>query len=144
MPGMKKLGLFAFVGLLVAQVSAQKINVSEVPELVRAAFNKSYPNAKPVWEKESGNFEASFKEEGKEVSVIIDHKGMILETETGMAVTELPATALEYLKSHYKGMKVKEAAKIVKAGGEIMYEAGMNGKDILFDADGKFLKEVKD
>jgi hypothetical protein len=39
---------------------------------------------------------------------------------------------------------VKETAKITKANGEVNYEVGIKGKDVLFDAKGKFLKEAKD
>ena len=109
---MKKVTLFVFVGLIAIHLSAQKINTSEVPELVKTAFEKSYPGTKTAWEKENGNFEASFKKEGKEMSVVIDNKGAILETETSMAVTEPPPPALAYLKSHYNEMIIKELPKL--------------------------------
>jgi hypothetical protein len=38
---------------------------------------------------------------------------------------------------------VKEAAKITQADGAIMYEAEVNGKDLIFDASGKFVKQEK-
>ena len=44
----------------------------------------------------------------------------------------------------YEGITVKELTKITKSNGEINYEAAVKGKDLIFDAAGKFLKEVKD
>ncbi len=35
---------------------------------------------------------------------------------------------------------MKEAAVIVKANGEVNYEGEVNGKDVIFDSTGKFLK----
>lgn len=51
---------------------------------------------------------------------------------------------MPYFKAHYKGVTVKETAKIVNSKGITTYEIGTKGKDILFDANGKFLKEAKD
>jgi hypothetical protein len=56
----------------------------------------------------------------------------------------LPATITSYMKEHYKGIAVKEASKITKANGEVNYEAGIKGKDVRFDANGKFIMESKD
>jgi hypothetical protein len=48
------------------------------------------------------------------------------------------------MKKNYPGTKVEEAAKIVKANGDINYEAEVHHKDVIFDANGKFIKEAKD
>lgn len=56
----------------------------------------------------------------------------------------LPQNVQSYLKTHYKEAKVKEAAKIVKANGDINYEAKVNGKDVIFDDNGKFIKKTRD
>ena len=49
-----------------------------------------------------------------------------------------------YIKTHYNDASITEAAHIVKGDGKIVYEAEVNKKDILFDANGKFLKEVNE
>ena len=71
---------------------------------------------------------------------------MIVSTESEMEikVADLPATVQAYMKEHYKGKTVKEGAKITKADGTVNYEAALGGKDVIFDANGKFLKEMKD
>jgi Skp family chaperone for outer membrane proteins len=138
---MKKL-LLAVVVLLAISSNAQK---SASNPAAKASFEKAYPSVKDAkWEKEDGNYEVSFTQNGKELSVIIDAKGKILETEQEMKASELSATITKYMETHYKGQVLKGAAKITKADGSIVYEAAIKGKDVLFDATGKFIKEVKD
>jgi hypothetical protein len=125
--------------------TAQKLNAAKVPQTVKAAFSKAFPTAGSVkWEMENNNYEAGFKQDGKSMSAVMDAKGAVLETETDIKVAELPKAVADYLTVHYKGAKVKEAAIIKKASGEINYEAEVNGKDVLFNSKGEFIKEVKD
>ncbi len=126
-------------------LNAQKnIAASIVPAPTKAAFAKAHPNVAGKWEKEDGNYEVSFKESGKNMSCVIDKSGTIQETETDIAVSALPAPVTAYLAMHYKGIKVKEAASIVKKDGKTVYEAEVKGKDILFDAQGNLVTTKKD
>lgn len=139
---MKKI-LLGLALILTIAVIAQK--AGSAPDAAKAAFTKAYPNATKVkWEKEDGNYEVSFVLGGNELSAIYNVKGVLQESEQEMKVTELPAVIADYMKAHYKGVTVKGAAKITKADGSVNYEAAVKGKDVLFDANGKFLKEVKD
>ena len=141
---MKKM-LLSIVLLTVITVQAQKnISPDKVPAGTKNAFAKAHPNVIGKWEMEEGEYEVSFKEGGKAMSCVIDKNGMIKETETVIPVSELPAPVSDYIAKHYKGVIVKEAATIVKADGKTIYEAEINGKDVLFDADGKLLKTKKD
>ena len=140
---MKRLFFVTFV-IVSLQVSAQKIDASKVPTIVKATFNKVFgqiTNAK--WMMEAKNYEAAFKQNGKNVSIVIDAKGMLLETETAIKISELPKAAANYLSTHFNGKKIAETAVIKKANGEINYEAEVNKIDMIFDSNGKFLKEVK-
>ncbi|MCW3106421.1 MAG: hypothetical protein JWQ09_927 [Segetibacter sp.] len=142
---MKKLLMFLAIGAISSiAVSAQQLKEGQVPAAAKSAFQKQYPNTTAKWEKEKGNYEVNFKKDGKTMSAVIDKAGTIIETETDIAINELPQSVQSYLKTHYKGAKVKEAAKIVKANGEVNYEGEVNGKDVIFDSNGKFIKEVKD
>jgi hypothetical protein len=123
---------------------AQKLDASKVPAPVKQAFASKYPGAIPKWEKENGKFEAGFKQGGSTMSALFEANGTMEESETDIKVTELPAAVLAYVKEHYKGVTIKEAAKITKADGTVNYEAEVNKMDVLFDVNGKFLKEVKD
>ena len=92
---------------------------------------------------EDGKYEAEVKLDGKEASAVFT-KRVMEESEVEIKYSEMPATVAEYIKTHYKGTTVKEVAKITKSNGVINYEVAIKGKDIIFDAAGKFLKEIKD
>jgi uncharacterized protein YdeI (BOF family) len=119
--------------------------IANPPDVAKAAFDKAFPGSKNVkWEKEGSEFEVSFSNNGKIMSAVLDGKGILKESEVELKASELPADILQYIKDHYKGAKIKEAAKITYANGEVNYEAEVNKIDVMFDKDGKFLKEVKD
>jgi hypothetical protein len=141
---MKKVAV-VFVLLLIANLSfAQKMQEKDVPNAVKSAFQKQYPTAQATkWEKEKENFEVECKIGKAETSVLLDLQGNILETETEIAVNELPKTILDYVTTQYKGQKIKEAAKIIDAKGTLTYEAEIKGKDLIFDDKGNFIKEIK-
>lgn len=142
---MKKLifsGLFATALFITVAVKAQ----SNIPAAVKAAVAKAYPTVKNIhWDKENANYEAGFKSEGKDMSILLDSKGSILETETSISKSELPAGVHSYLKSKFgEGYKINDAAIIVKANGTKVYEAEVKGMDYIFDMNGKFIKSEKD
>ena len=142
---MKKIVLMsALVAAIGFNACAQKLDAAKVPAEVKASFAKQYPGATARWEKEAGKFEAGFKQNGNTMSALFEPNGTMTESEMDIKITELPATVLAYVKEHYKGKIIKEGAKITKADGTINYEAEVDGKDVIFDTNGKFLKEVKD
>lgn len=124
--------------------SAQKLDALKVPAAVKASFAGKYPGASPRWEKEDGKFEAGFKQGSQSMSAVYEANGTMTESEISIKVAELPAAVLSYVKEHYKGAAIKEAAKITKADGTVNYEAEVNKMDVLFDANGNFIKEAKD
>jgi Putative beta-lactamase-inhibitor-like, PepSY-like len=141
---MKKVSIFLLCSMIMIATQAQKVEASKVPAAVKESFQKNFAGMTPTWEMEKGNYEAGFKNKGESMSAVFDANGNLLEKEVAIKVSELPAPILSYVKQHYKGATVKEAAKITKADGTINYEAEVNKMDVVFDADGKFLKEEKD
>jgi len=134
----------ALAVLITSSASAQKLDASKVPAPVKATFAKQYPGVTPKWEMEDGKYEASFKKGTDAVSAMYEANGTFTESEVDIKVAALPAAVLAYVKEHYKGKTIKEGAKITKADGTVNYEAEVNGKDVIFDMNGKFLKEMKD
>lgn len=124
--------------------TAQKLAASKIPAPVKEAFAKTYPGITASWEKEKTAYEAGFKMHGKTMSALFDANGTMKETEMDIRVSELPASVSSYIKEHYKGAAIKEAAKITKAGGEVLYEAEVNKTDILFHENGSFYMESKE
>ncbi len=135
--------LTVFVTAIGFAADAQPIKASKVPEAVKTAFAKKYPGQLVKWEKENGQFEAGFKQNGKNSSALFTADGTMTESEMAIKVAELPAPVLTYVKAHYKA-GIKEGAIITKADGTVNYEAEVNRKDVIFDEKGNFIKEVKD
>lgn len=131
----RKIILVALMATIASTVIiGQKISSEKIPLEVKQSFEKSYPNAKNTkWDEEGDNaYEASFKLNADELSVVIDKKGQISEIEKEIPFSMLPLAVQTAL----KGKKVKEAAIITK-GNKTMYEAEVNGKDLIFDGNGK-------
>jgi len=142
---MKKNLLSTFViFLFTITVYSQKPDDRQVPVATKMAFQKGYPGIKGKWEKENSNYEVNFVRGGQIMSAVIDAKGSILETETEITLRDLPASIALYIKEHYRGAKIKKAARILKADRQIEYEAEVQKMDVLFDSNGKFLREEKD
>ena len=131
--------------IVVAILSATGCAAQTIPADVKTAFAKSFPNITvKKWDKEDGNYEANFSKDGETMSATFDAKGNWMETETDIKVSELPASIISYINANYKGATAKEAAIISNPENKKLYEAEVKGKDLLFDEQGKFLKEEKD
>lgn len=133
---MKKLVL---AGLMLTGTAAfaQKIDAAKVPAAVKAAFDKNYSGVTGVkWEMEKDNYEVNFSKGNAKQSVLITKSGNILETETAIKTSDLPAAVTAYVTKNYKNEKIKEAAMIRKADGAINYEAEVKGMDLIFDKEG--------
>ncbi len=143
---MKKVLISAIAITVIALTACgQKIiDASKVPNEVKTSFAKHFPGAAAKWEKEDGKYEAGFKLKGSTMSAVFEAGGTLEESEIDIKVSDLPPAILTYVKDHYNGKNIKEGAKITMADGIVHYEAEVNGKDLIFDATGKFLKEVKD
>ncbi len=139
----KSIVVFSLFALFVFIANAQKIDASKVPASVKESFEKQFPGISPKWEMEKGKYEAGFKSNGKTMSALFETNGALSETEVDIKTAELPVGVLAYVKEHYSGKSIKESAKITKADGTVNYEAEVDGKDVIFDSTGKFLKEIK-
>ncbi|MCX6175253.1 MAG: hypothetical protein NTZ27_10915 [Ignavibacteriales bacterium] len=127
--------LFAFT----ISLTAQEI---KVPAKVKDAFTKLYPKATEIkWGKEGKTeFEAEFKVNGTAVSVVVDVKGNLKETETDIAKLELPKGVEEFVAKNYKGWSITESSKIVDAKDNVTFEVQVTKdkvkKDLIFDKNG--------
>ena len=130
--------------LVSTQAMAQKINASKVPTAVKATFSQNFPSVKDMkWEKEKGNYEANFKDGVNKMSATFTPSGNLMETEKDIAINSLPANAAQYIKSHYSGASIKEAAELTMPDGTTRYEAEVKGMDVIFDNTGTFMKTQK-
>ncbi|HWD89850.1 MAG TPA: PepSY-like domain-containing protein [Mucilaginibacter sp.] len=140
---MKKIVFLVFAALAFSYSSgAQDLKAKNVPEVVKTALMKKYPNATKVsWEKEKGNYEANWGgKSGEDTSVQFTPAGIFVEEVDAIKVSELPANIPHFVKAYYKGAKINEAGRVTDAKGTKMYEAEIKGKDLLFDEKGNFIK----
>jgi hypothetical protein len=136
--------LLLLVTLFSIKSFGQHIPASRVPPSVSAVFSSHFQSVGSVkWEKEKGNYEANFTQNGKKMAALISTQGQLLETETSIAISDLPAPVPGYVAKNCKGHKIKEAASIIMANGDQNYEAQVDGMDLIFDARGNFLKKMK-
>lgn len=138
---MKKVMIIsAFIGAISLSACGQKLDASKVPAAVKSAFAKQYPGVAVKWEKEDGKYEASFKQNGNSMSALFEANGTMIESEIDIKVADLPSPVLAYVKDHFKGKSIREGAKITKADGTVTFEAEVAGKDVIFDANGKYIE----
>jgi hypothetical protein len=115
----------------------------DAPAAVKASFTKLYPSVTKVkWGKEDANWEAEFDMNKVEMSCLFDATGNLLETESEIEISALPKGVAEYITKNYSGQKIKEASKIVDAKKVTTFEAEVKEGDLIFDANGSFLKKV--
>ena len=139
---MKKLILSAAVIGLFA-VSAFAFGGDDAPVAVKESFRKLYPTVTKVkWGKEDANFEAEFDVNKVETSCLFDATGKLLETETEIAISDMPKGVAEYVTKNYAGQKIKEASKIVDSNKVTTFEAEVKEGDLIFDEKGTFIKKV--
>ena len=143
---MKKV-LILMTLLVTGFAQAQKLKESEVPKAVKDSFAKRFPNLKGVeWSKESETeFEAEFKNAGKEQSANFDQAGKWLVTETEIKKADLPQPVQASIAKEFAGFKVEEAEKVETANDGIQYEValekGESNYEVLLSEDGKMLKK---
>ena len=123
---------------------AQKISSTNVPLKAKEAFSKMYPSVKTIiWEKEDGNFEGNWKENGMDHSAAFTPNGNFAASETDILPSALPEKVKQYVNEHYH-TKISEASVNLDANRALNYEADIKGgRAILFDKSGNFIKETK-
>lgn len=128
--------------LTTTNLIAQDLKEKDVPQTVKDAFVKKYPDAKKVsWEKEKGNYEANWGgKSGEDNSVTFTPAAIFLEIVEAIPVSQLPSNVAPYVAKHYNGAKITEAGKVTDASGKHMFEAEIKGKDLIFDEKGIFIK----
>lgn len=129
--------------LITAGVLAQDLKTSEIPENVKSACLKKYPESakyKVAWEKEKGNYEANWGgKSGEDNAAQFTPSGDFVEIVHAIPVSDLPPAVSQYVKTHYSGAQISEAGKVTDVKGKQTYEAEVKGKDLIFDLNGNFL-----
>lgn len=128
-----------FVGLYMHAQTKVSLAISN-------AFSKKFPDAQNVkWGKENAKeYEAEFTLKGIKTSANYDLLGNWKETETEIAVKDLPETILKSIQLKFPSAIISSATKIEKADGKNIYEADLKvsgkKKEVELWEDGRFVK----
>ena len=118
-------------------------NIAEntVPEAVKIAFAKLYPNVKKAkWENEDGNYEVKFYTDNADLSLVIDAKGAVQKTVARLSSKELPTAITEYMTKNNKAIVF--SAKITNAEGKIVYRVKTSNEKYIFDEKGTLIENT--
>ncbi len=150
MKPLKILTMILFVNhIAFAQTEDDEIELKgpvTVAPIVLDSFKHAYPDiTNPIWDYGDGFFEVVFSNHGIDMTVDYDVYGQVQETETEIAIEELPQPSRDYVAKNYTAFKLVAASKIVSANYDLNYiiQIGKEGKfwDIAFDRYGKFIRE---
>jgi hypothetical protein len=139
---MKKLFPAIPAVLITLSALSQNLKESRVTAAIKAACEKN-----PAWKGVQIRMMRIMKltsDRSNSMPALIENNGTIVEIETDIFVNDLLESVRKCTENHYAGIKIKEAAGVVNANGDTNYEAEANHKDVVFDANGKFIKEMKD
>ncbi|HEY3251500.1 MAG TPA: PepSY-like domain-containing protein [Ignavibacteria bacterium] len=142
---MKKLIVILFICAFGLSINAQNLKESDIPSPVKEKFSSMYPHVTDAkWEMENGKYEAEFKQNNVETSVLFEANGTYFQTEVEIPVSSLPAGVSDYVSKNLRDSKITEASKIFSSKGIVTYEAEIGRTDYLFDATGNFLSKESD
>ena len=137
-----------FIVLAAVIITGMSVNCQgiKVPEVVKNSFAAKYPGDKEVkWGKENAKeFEAEFKLNNTSASANFNLDGSWVETESKIAVADLPAAVSTAIKTKYPGSPITVAEKTEQPGNKVLYEVviKVNGKKkaVELNPDGSFVK----
>lgn len=135
--------IFALLPLIALLISCSRtVNEKDIPDNAKSVVTAQHPEAKNIkWEKGSTGYEAVFRQNGSEITVVFDAGGKFIETETEININALASAINDYVSKNFAGKKIKEAVKITDAAGVVKYEIEVDGDDYLFDAAGNFIQK---
>lgn len=140
------LGMLCFcIGL---RGQEQKISSRDVPEAVRTALAKTYPNAKVRnWDKEIQDGKIVYEAEGVTDGNIIRNvmyspEGNLVQVEETVPVADLPASITDAVSKQYPKAVIQSAEKKThgETGEYVLKLKGATAKKIIVNTDGKTIR----
>ena len=102
---------------------AQEVEKISVPKPIRDAFSRHYPLINHVyWEFDDVNYSASFKFDGKAMTLLFDENGSVVEVKNEIKHFELPLDVNHLLSKEYSDWRIGKTTHI-DASGTAYYEA---------------------
>jgi len=126
---MKQLVLIIFIGFIITDLNAQKIDVSQVPSSILKDFTSKYSSARKVkWVIEEKNYEVEFMLNGKGIDVTYDTIGNWVETLSEIPISELPSIVVDAVNKLFHNCKITGAARIDQYNKDALYESEIRFK----------------
>ena len=122
------------------------IPASQVPESVKASFQKMFPDARvKTWEQEKfGLYEAETKINGHPASVTFNANGLHQRTEEEVKQSELPGEVIVHAKEMFPGYSIAECQLISTPDQRKLFEVEMkkdgDRKSLIFDENNTLLR----
>ena len=127
--------------------NAYSLYISSVPDAVKNALAKKFPVRNDVsWSKKDHTcYEAEFSVHGIDTQAYFASNGKWLETQAGIALSELPKPVTETIAKKYPGCSIVGAEKIEDVKKGILYETDIMSphtkKELELKSDGTLYKE---
>jgi hypothetical protein len=138
---MKKVLSFLFFITCCSIASAQTINASLVPEIVKKKMEEKYPEAKGVvWKQSDAGFvEVNFNNQDIKCSALFLASGGWVSTDCETTMEEFPDTAVSFLSDPKNADKVSKYYRSETKAKGLQYSADVkkSGKAMLFIFDDK-------
>lgn len=120
---MKKIVAVTIILFYGASAVAQEEHGSEVPQSVIESFSCLYPSITNVsWKVDDVNYAASFRLDGKAVSLVFDEYSNVIKVEHEIKLYELPLDVSHLISKEYSDWRIGKASHI-DSNGTAYYEA---------------------
>jgi hypothetical protein len=120
---MKKIVAVTIILFYGGSAVAQEEHGSEVPQSVIESFSCLYPSITNVsWKVDDVNYAASFRLDGKAVSLVFDEYSNVIKVEHEIKLYELPLDVSHLISKEYSDWRIGKALHI-DSNGTAYYEA---------------------
>jgi uncharacterized membrane protein YkoI len=146
---MKNLKIAALALFATAAVSAQDLQMNEVPANLTDSFQKENPNATDVeWEMEGMNYKVEFDVNRMEHEIWYSKDGETVRREQELSKKDLPSSITDMIESKYSEYKI-DSVEMTEKDGKKTYEVELEKgwteeKTLILDESGKVINEYKD
>lgn len=136
---------FSILIFTITYMSCQTSGKNEIPQEVKTSFKVNYPGENdPDWKKDkNGNFESSFKIDGKHYRADFTPEGAWIETERSIKKKDLPEVIQQLLKTEYDKFNVVEIEEVQHHTKGLFYDVELkkDGEkhDVEFSKDGNVI-----
>jgi len=133
--------------IIILGFNVYSLFVSPVPDAVKNAFEKKFSISNDVtWSKQdSAHYEAQFSMHGIDTQAYFTSNGKWLETQTEIALFQLPKKVIESITKRYPDCSIVDAEKIEEADNKVFYETEImsprTNKQLEFKNDGTVYKQ---